>query len=245
MHESRHAPWRDWIDPVLRLVAARTCKGHGTAYVPIEAPHRRPGKPTLGSRSLQESATDSARTEQRYVLSLRVPRPLAPSWEKGRHGGAMLRLWDVGEEGATGAGGEEEVGRGQRARMASSDGELACDGRWLRRSLLSSRYSGRIWSGHHSIESSRDELLCHGGCLLLEGLRRRRDPAVGEESDRRRRNPPHQDATSWQEKRRPCACLCVARFHAHLAPRKRCRGRGGCGLAGFGYLVVEGTCDEP
>jgi hypothetical protein len=108
--------------------------------------------------------------------------------KEGRHGGAMLRLWDVGEEGAAGAGGEEEVGRGQRARMASSDGELACDGRWLRRSLLSSRYSGRIWSGHRSIDSPRDELLCHGGCLLL--LRRRRDPAAGEVNDRRRRIRP-------------------------------------------------------
>jgi hypothetical protein len=56
----------------------------------------------------------------------------------------------------------------------------------------------RIWSGHRTMESPRDELLCHGGCLLLEGLRRRRDLAAGEVNDRRRRNPPHRDTTSWQ-----------------------------------------------
>jgi hypothetical protein len=70
----------------LRLVAICTWEDHGTVYVPIEAPQSRPGKPTLCPRSLQESATDSAPTEQMYLFSPRVPRPLALSWR--REGGA-------------------------------------------------------------------------------------------------------------------------------------------------------------
>jgi hypothetical protein len=82
----------------------------------------------------------------------------------------MLHLWDVGEEGAACAGGEEKVGRGQRARMASSDDELACDGRWLRRSLLSSRYntgSGQgiaPWSRRGTSSSAMEAASSWKGC---------------------------------------------------------------------------------
>jgi hypothetical protein len=64
---------------LLRLVVPRTWKGHGMANMPIDTLQHKPEKPALCSRSLQENDPDSASTEQRYLLSPRVPCPLAPS----------------------------------------------------------------------------------------------------------------------------------------------------------------------
>jgi hypothetical protein len=205
----------------LRLVAPRTWKCHGTPNVSVEAPHRRPGKQSLSSRSL-------AFLRPASILSLCRPQHLLPTSchyrRRGRQG--------------------SPIGGSREEQVAAPNEETTTVGLDPRHQYREERREPQPPSGTASLRNPSRRLLDSPSaeeCVVggRYGELPCREPAAAGERKRRIPSPaltppPPRKGGAWGSPRRSLGTTPDVGSSTEGAERKERRGGGGFAAAGRG-----------